>query len=46
LAEHPGLRKAKNDKVLLALVRESQEAVHTDETFPEKHFNQSEVFAD
>jgi len=38
--------KAKNDKVLLAFVRESQEAIHTDETFPEKHFNHSEVLAD
>jgi hypothetical protein len=43
--KHPGLRKAKNDRVLPALVRESQEAIHTDETFSGKHFTQSEVFA-
>jgi hypothetical protein len=38
--------KSQNDSVLLALVSESQEAIHTDKTFPEKHFTPSEVVAD
>ena len=32
---------SQNDSVLLALVRESQEAIHTVKTIPAKHFTRS-----